>query len=125
MFLHLFHVNRGTKTCKTRELSVYPIVNISQVLPSCKLKSVSVTIEQSEPIKTQKNETTTYDCYLILPEIDAILFQERSEIFMKKTDILGSIFNMNCSEFASVLYQTFSKVIPSGSNDDKKFSNSF
>ena len=34
---------------------------------------------------------------------------------------LVSIFNMNCSEFASVLYCTFSKVIPSRSNDDKMF----
>ena len=28
---------------------------------------------------------------------------------------------MNGSEFASVLYRTFSNVIPSGSNDDKDF----
>ena len=45
----------------------------------------------------------------ILPKIEAILFQERSETFTKKTDILAnlvSIFNMNCSEFASVLYCT-------------------
>ena len=29
-----------------------------------------------------------------------------------------------CGEFASVLYRTFSKVIPSRSNDDKMFSKS-
>ena len=57
-----------------------------------------------------------------LPKFDAILFQERSETFMKKTVAnLASIFNMNCIEFASVLYRTFSKVIPSRSNDDKRF----
>ena len=120
------------------------------ILPSCKFKSVSDNRMTSEPIKAQKNETnnvrsealhkycarlpsdqcgtTTYDWQPILPEIDAILFQERSEIFVKKTDIfanLVSIFNMNCSEFASVLNRTFSKVIPSGSNDDKRFSNWF
>ena len=51
----------------------------------------------SEPIKVQKNETTTYDCrpikadtttydwQPIIAEIDAILFQERSKTFMKKT----------------------------------------
>ena len=48
---------------------------------------------------------------------------------MKKTDIyiyanLVSISNMNCNEFASVLYRTFSKVIPGRSNDDKRFSKS-
>ena len=60
-----------------------------------------------------------------LPKFDAILFQEKSETFMKKTVAnLVSIFNMNCIEFASVLYRTFSKVIPSRSNDDKRFSKS-
>ena len=90
----------------------------------------------SEPIKAQKNETTMYDCHPIkadtttytsdsrsLPKFDVILFQERSETFMKKTVAnLVSIFNMNCTEFASVLHRTFSKVIPSRSNDDKRFS---
>ena len=89
----------------------------------------------SEPIKAQKNETTTYDCHPIkadtttyersLPKFDAIFFQERSETFLKKTVAnLVSIFNMNCTEFASVLYRTFSKVIPSRLNDDKRFSKS-
>ena len=45
-----------------------------------------------------------FDC---VPQIVAILFQERSETFMKKTVNLVSILNMNCSEFASVLYRTF------------------
>ena len=58
----------------------------------------------SEPIKAQKNETTTYDCHPIkadtttydwqpiIAEIDAILFQERSETFMKKTVAVGKYF---------------------------------
>ena len=88
-----------------------------------------------EPIKAQKNETTTYDWHPIkadtttydwqpfIAEIDAILFEERSETFMKKTVAnLVSIFNMNCTEFASVLYRTFPKIIPSRWNDDKRFS---
>ena len=81
----------------------------------------------SEPIKAQKNETTTYDCHPINADtkFDAILFQERSETFMKKTVVNSvSIFNLNYTEFASVLYRTFSKVIPSRSNDDKRFSKS-
>ena len=45
---------------------------------------------------------------------------QRKHIFAN----LVSIFNMNCSEFASVLYRTFSKAIPSHSNDDKRFSKS-
>ena len=49
-------------------------------------------------------DTTTYDCQPIIAEIDAILFQVRSKTFMKKTVNLVSIYKMNCSEFASLLY---------------------
>ena len=38
---------------------------------------------------------------------------------------LLSVFNMNWSELASVLYRTFSKVITSRLNDDKRFSKPF
>ena len=73
----------------------------------------------SEPIKAQKNETTTYDCHPIKADTTHLrviadhcrnltpsCFKKeasRSETFMKKTVAnLVSIFNMNCTEFACV-----------------------
>ena len=102
------------------------------------VKFVKVTIEclrsQSKPRKMKREPTIAIQWKRIrqltsdsqsLPKFDAILFQERSETFMKKTVAnLVSIFNMNCTEFASVLYRTFSKVMRSHSNDDERFSKS-
>ena len=55
--------------------------------------------------KLNDTDTSAYDWQPIIAEIGAI-FQERSETFMKKTVGNCFIFNMNWSEFASVLYYT-------------------
>ena len=90
-----------------------------------KWSEVKVTIEclqsQSKPRKMKRQRTIAIRSKQIrqltsdsrsLPKFDVIFFQERSETFMKKTVVnLISIFNMNCTEFASVFYRTFSKVM--------------
>ena len=49
-----------------------------------------------------------------------LVLRKKRDIHEENSCKFGKYFNMNCSEFASVLYRTFSKVIPSRSNDTEK-----